>query len=191
MEFFQKNWPRIGMVMAPYVLFMLIMFKDAIGLPLFLIWLQFPIYLVHQTEEYLIPGGFREFVNSRVFRMDIDGRPLNERNTFWINILFVWIAYPLLAAFSHWNLNVGVYLFYFTLLNGLSHVAAAIRLRRYNPGLVASLFLNIGVSAYSIAVLSGTGKIWWATHVIAIAVGIVFHILLMGWIARQAAKYRK
>ena len=178
-------------MLASYVLFMLIMFKDAIGLPLFLIWLQFPIYLVHQTEEYLLPGGFIEFVNSRIFRMDIEEGPLNAGNTFWINILFVWIAYPLCAAFSHWNLNVGAYLLYFTMLNGLTHVGAAIRLRRYNPGLAASLFLNIGVSGYSVAVLAGTGKIWWATHIFAIAAGIGFHALLMGWIKKQAAKYRK
>ena len=178
MNFLIKNWPRIGTVFAIILTPILLYCRSNMGLPLFLIWMQIPIYLLHQAEEYLIPGGFIEHLNKALTGKATREGPLNESRAFRINVLLVWVIFPIFAAFATYfnNLNIGMYLLYFSVANGLIHVISGIRFAEYNPGLIISFFLNVIIGLYSIMVLQGTGAIWWPNHIFSAFVAILANL---------------
>ncbi len=171
----------MGTVFAIIITPLLFYYKSAMGFPLFLIWLQTPVYLLHQAEEYLIPGGFIEHFNQMITGKKDSGGPLDSTRVFWVNVMLVWIIFPFvsaLATFDH-NLNFGLYLLYFSVVNGLMHVRSGIKDRKYNPGLMISFFLNVQLGIYSILFLQGTGRIWWCTHIFAGLLAILLHVWLI------------
>jgi len=76
-----------------------------------------------------------------------------------VNVLLVWIIFPIFSAFATYlnKLDIGMYLLYFSVANGLMHVVNGIRFAAYNPGLIISFFLNVIIGLYGIMVLQGTG----------------------------------
>jgi hypothetical protein len=49
------------------------------------------IYMVHQIEEHLWPGGFRQFANACVFRSGDDNWPVGVGGVALVNVGFVWL----------------------------------------------------------------------------------------------------
>ena len=66
MTWLYDNWYRTTPFLAMYTLAFLLLFLWDTNFPLFLIWGQFVIYLLHQFEEYVLPGGFVAFFNKNV-----------------------------------------------------------------------------------------------------------------------------
>ena len=84
MKWLIENWNESTIFLAIYVLIMLICFVMKENFPLFLIWLQIPVYFLHQFEEYILPGGFMDFFNIKVLGSDKSDFPLNKKESFWI-----------------------------------------------------------------------------------------------------------
>lgn len=170
------HWQYGTPFLAGYTTFFLLLFVYPLGAPLFLIWACLPVYFLHQCEEYVWPGGFMEMLTQRFHKnsgADPAAPVLSPRAAYWINVGIIWVLFPAsgVAAMTFgpaWGLWVPC----FTVLNGLSHVGAAVQERRYNPGLAVSLFLNIPVGTAAILVLSGAGVAgagaWAASILIAI-----------------------
>ncbi len=57
------------------------------------------IYMLHQTEEHLWPGGFRQFANAHVFKSGNDDWPVDEGGVALVNIGYVWLPVGLAALF--------------------------------------------------------------------------------------------
>src|SRR5581483_8490878 len=53
------------------------------------------IYMLHQIEEHLWPGGFRQFTNAHVFKSGNDNWPVDIGGVALINIGFVWLPVSL------------------------------------------------------------------------------------------------
>lgn len=168
----------MGTIFAIILTPILLYYRSNMGFPLFLIWIQIPIYLLHQAEEYLIPGGFIEHLNKILTGEATKEGPLDESRAFRINVLLVWVIFPIFSAFTTYfnNLNIGMYLLYFSVANGLMHVLNGIRLSAYNPGLIISFFLNVIIGLYSIMVLQGTGTIWWPNHIFSAIIAILVNV---------------
>ena len=181
MNFLVKNWAKLGTFFAIILTPIFLYYKSRMGLPLFLIWMQIPIYLMHQAEEYLIPGGFIEHFNRVLSGKATREGPLDESRAFWVNVLLVWVIFPIFSAFATYlnKLDIGMYLLYFSVANGLMHVVNGIRFAAYNPGLIISFFLNVIIGLYGIMVLQGTGAIWWPTHIFSAIVAILVNLWLV------------
>lgn len=116
------------------------------SLPLILVFIQLPVYMLHQLEEH-DDDRFRSWVNNRLG----GGRELLSKTAvFVINVPGVWgvnLVSILLA--STVDLGFGLIGAYLTFVNGIVHVAQGIRLMGYNPGLITAvlLFLPIGGAA--------------------------------------------
>ena len=113
---------------------------------------------------------------------DPDTPILSARAAYWINVGIIWVLFPASAVAAMvidpiWGLWVPC----FTVLNGLSHVIAGIQERSCNPGLVASLVLNIPIGAAGIYILreAGIGNIVAWAAAILIAVGLM--VLIAGY----------
>lgn len=155
---------------------------------MFWLWLQLAVYLLHQAEEHFWPGGFKQFVNKKIFHSSIPNSPLSEVDVFWINIPFIWILFPLaLVMAQHVDIAVGLFLPVFGMVNAITHVFAWFIKRCYNPGLVVSLCLNIPTGYYTIKMMLDAGCITPKIIVVMTAVAVAMHV---GMVSFAIMRYR-
>ena len=124
------QWPYAGALAAGMLVWLFPVLWSTDGVALALIFLQLPVYLVHQLEEHA-GDRFRRYVNEGIG----GGRELLTRPvTFWVNALCVWaldLAVLLLAVYL--DLALGLIAVYVTAVNALTHIASAVGARRYTP----------------------------------------------------------
>jgi len=150
MNWLYKNWAKLCIILSIIVVVITLLYIKTNNIILFLIWIQIPIYLLHQFEEHSWPGGFKRFVNKEIFNVENGEYPLNDRIIFWINVPIIWILMPIFAALSFYNLFFGLWIPIFAVFNSLTHVIGAIVKRKYNPGLFVSVVLGIPVAIYTL-----------------------------------------
>ena len=57
-----KNWAKLSVLLAIAITLLVIYFIKLENTVLFLIWIQIPIYLLHQFEEHA-RNGFKNYIN--------------------------------------------------------------------------------------------------------------------------------
>jgi len=155
---FKKNWAKIGFILAIYLFTLLIFVVRQCNFVLFVLLLHTPVYMLHQTEEYVFPGGFREFFITKIYGLSRDAKVLSDDFIFYLNVILIWIILPTFAILSTIDYAYGLWIPYFSLFAGVAHVALSIKARTmYNPGLVVSLVLNIPIGLWSIICLKNIG----------------------------------
>lgn len=157
-EWLKREWAKVGLILSIYLFVFLFVFVRNYDFVVFLILLQTPLYMLHQTEEYVFPGGFDKFFNTKIFKIEAKNGPLNPTFIFFLNVALIWIALPLFGLLSTINYKFGLWIPYFSLFAGIAHILLPLRARKvYNPGLFVSLSLNIPVSLWSIILLINLG----------------------------------
>lgn len=134
------------------------------------------IYMLHQIEEHLWPGGFRQFANAEVFHSGNDDWPVGKGGVALVNVGIVWLpiaAAALAPSALRW---VGLVWIGGTLINALIHVIATIRLRRYNPGLVTALVLFLPFTIWALMYEHAHGLLSRAQIALVLVLGILLHI---------------
>jgi len=139
-----------GGIVAPVLLtFLIIQFFTNEGLVLFqwLLWLHLPFTMFHEFEEYVFPGGFKLFINTKTILSPAvvkDDVPANDPYIFFVNIVLIWPWLILGAVFYTlpW-IGFSAILFQF-LINNVQHtVVFQVKQRGYNPGLFTTMFILI------------------------------------------------
>ena len=150
-QWLKRDWAKAGFVVSIFLFIFLFTFVRQFDFVIFILLLQTPLYMLHQTEEYIFPGGFARFFNTRIFKVEEENKPMGENFIFYVNFVLIWVALPFFALLSKNNYNFGLWIPYFSFFAGVAHIALAIKSRKlYNPGLVVSLFVNIPVGLWSI-----------------------------------------
>ena len=151
----KRDWARVGLILAIFLFVFLLVFVKNTDFVLFLILLQTPLYMIHETEEYLFPGGFARFFNIDILQLKTADKPVDENFIFYVNVVLIWIILPVCGLLAVRNYQFGLWIPYFSLFAGVAHIALGIKARKlYNPGLIVSLLLNIPVSIASIQYLA-------------------------------------
>ncbi len=176
-----NNWAKLSVLLAIVLTTYIIIFIKPENILLFLIWIQIPIYLLHQFEEHAW-NGFKNYINKKVFKVQEGNFPLNEKNIFWINIPIIWILMPIFAGLSSINIMFGLWIPYLAVFNSLSHVIFSIRNREYNPGLIVSLILGIPVGIYALIVFYSYIAVPVIISIISIFFAVLLHIIIFGYI---------
>ena len=119
-----RHWVAGALCMGIFLLLLLPALTLSWHLPILLVYLQMPVYMLHQVEEHT-NDSFREFVNRRVFG---GVEALTPEAVLVINIPGVWgvtllSLYAALFFGTGWGLT-GIYL---VVVNGLVHVIGAAR----------------------------------------------------------------
>jgi len=177
------QWPYAALFAAGVLLAISPLVFQFAGLALGLIFLQMPIYMLHQYEEHT-GDRFRLWVN----RMLGHGDVLTPTATFWINSVLVWgldLVALYLACFV--DLSLGLIAFYLPMLNAFGHIIPSLVKRQYNPGLVTSvvLFLPVGlVSTYLVSQAAGCEL---RDHLLALGVAIAVHGVIIAHVRRRIA----
>jgi Protein of unknown function with HXXEE motif len=139
--------------------------------------LAFPILVSHQTEEWVWPGGFLPFCNTRLLGSDRPDWPLTERDGFHVNVTGGWLS--AVAGLALWQrtpaVAAGVLLM--EAGNVLMHAAMAMRERRYNPGVVTATVLMVPHAAAGARWLARSGRVSRRGGLLASALGGAFAAL--------------
>ena len=151
MSWINKNWAKIGGLIAIAIIFILL-FHSSFTEIKSLLWVHFAILLFHQFEEYVYPGKFKEFYNENILGTNrITRFPLNDKGVILVNVILGWTAYLLSAILGKDFIWLAIGLLGVTILNGIMHTILFIVKRKYNPGFVSGLFLFIPFGLFLIA----------------------------------------
>ena len=179
MKWLEENWTKSTFFLALYLTIILVLFVSDKDFALFLIWIQTPVYFLHQFEEYIYPGGFIEFFNTKALGSKKKDFPLTKKESFWINIPIIFIGFPLSAILAgQIDISIGIWTAYFSIINALSHLGIFFRYR-YNPGFIVSLFLNIPVGLYTIYYFASHHLISLNMHIVGLVIAICIQGILM------------
>jgi Protein of unknown function with HXXEE motif len=182
-----KNWAKLSVLIAIVITIIIVVFIKPENMVLFLIWIQIPIYLLHQFEEHAW-NGFKNYINKKVFNVQEGDFPLNDKNIFWINIPIIWILMPIFAALSSLNIMFGLWIPYFAVFNSLSHVIFSIRNREYNPGLIVSIILGIPVGIYALIIFYSSIDVPAIISIISIFFALLLHLFIFVYIRMTIKK---
>jgi hypothetical protein len=177
-----QNWAKAAPILG---------LVTAIGLVWFfrptesLFWalINIPLYLFHQTEEHLWPGGFKNYVNHVVNHLPQNQETLTDIKIFWINILLVWVAFLAFGVLSFVNIGFGLLIVVFSIINCLTHIFQGLRRKQWNPGLImASIQFVVSIYAAWFITVHGLSNpvVWWIVTIVlsALAHVVVFRIVL-------------
>jgi len=134
------------------------------------------IYFVHQIEEHLWPGGFRQFTDAHVFKSGNDDWPVDIGGVALVNTAYVWLPIGLAALFPETLRWVGLAWVGLTLINGIIHIVTTIRLRIYNPGLVTGVVLLVPFTALFLALEVSRGALTGGEVGLIAALGVLLHL---------------
>ena len=175
----KKEWAKVGAILSIYLFVMLFVFVRRYDFVVFILLLQTPLYMLHQTEEYIFPGGFGKFFNTKIFNLVTEDMPLDENFIFYVNVILIWIVLPVFGLLSTLNYSFGLWLPYFSFIAGVAHIALALKARKfYNPGLLVSLFINIPVGLWSILYILEQGLIENFFLNIYFVIGLAINLIL-------------
>ena len=175
------NWARLALPCALILLTSLPVVLTAENRPLILLVTLLPAYMIHQYEEHA-HGRFVAFFNATICR----GRDvLTPVSAFWINILDVWLVF--LVAFylaKYWTLGVSLFPVYVILLNAATHVTVAVRLRRYDPGLITSLVLFLPWGGYLLIYFHDAVDRIVLVNGVALGAAVLVHAIIIVYVVR-------
>lgn len=172
MSWLIANWPKSTIFLAIYTAILLTWYLMPTDFALYLIWIQVPVYFLHQFEEYVFPGGFMAFFNTRVLGSDRPDFPLDAVASFYINIPIIFVAFPLSALLAgRFGIAIGLWTAYFSVINAASHVGMFFKLG-YNPGLFFSVVLNIPVGLYATGYFIVHDTVSWQAHAMSLLIGL-------------------
>jgi len=154
----KRDWAKTGLILAIFLLVFLFVFVRKADFVVFILLLQTPLYMLHETEEYIFPGGFGKYFNTKIFNLPTEDEPVDENFIFYVNIFLIWIILPVFGLLSTLDYRYGLWIPYFSFFAGVAHLALALKAKKlYSPGLVVSLLLNIPVGLWSLVFLINHG----------------------------------
>jgi hypothetical protein len=136
--------------------------------------LALPILVSHQTEEWVWPGGFLPFCNTRLLGSARPDWPLTERDGFHVNVTGGWLTALIGLALWRRTPAVAAGVVFMEAANALMHAGMAVRERRYNPGVVTATVLMAPHAAAGARWLARSGRVSRRQGLLASAVGGAF-----------------
>jgi len=191
---FNKVWPIVGGVVATFItIIILILWNQGSSVSdiIFLYWLNFAILMFHEFEEYVLPGGFKYFINHKTVIGVSDSstkEPISDMVIIVIN-LGSWIIFIIAALLAKPFPWLGAGMILFNVVNILGHLIIFQKKKKgYNPGMItAVLMIPFLIFAFKVVYeqkIMSTGE-----YILASIIGLIFGISLplAGLIIRKRA----
>jgi hypothetical protein len=183
-SWFVARWARVALPCAVVILMLLPVLANEENINLVLVVTLLPVYMIHQYEEHA-RGRFMAFFNATVGE---GHEVLTTRSIFWINIVGVWAVFLVSFYLARYvALGVALVPIYLTLVNGIIHVLASVRLRRYNPGLWTSLALFIPWGGLLLLTFRGVSPVPTRFDVGALLIAVAMHAGVVIYALRRRA----
>lgn len=180
-EWLKVNWQKAAILVLIYVLATLIPLYARLELIEFLLLLAFPLYLIHELEEYIFPGGFAEFFNINLLHVEPTDKimPVDKDVIFIINLIYIWVIIPLFSGLGLLNIMFAAWIPYFFFFQALAHLGMGIKGKRLiNPGIRSSFILHVPYAVIVIIILIENNVITNPYMNPFMVIGFVFNLLL-------------
>lgn len=178
-----RNWMYAGLIAGLFLLSIVPLLVGVFDLPFLLVYLQLPIYMIHQVEEHH-GDRFRAFINEHI----AGGRnALTTPAVVVINLPLVWgvdLVSIYLARFV--GIGLGLIAIYLALVNAVVHVIGAVVLRGYNPGLITAIVLFLPFGIWALVVVGAAPGVGIGDHALGLAVAVLIHVGIVIHVARRA-----
>ncbi|GAA0741334.1 HXXEE domain-containing protein [Clostridium oceanicum] len=180
-EWVKDNWQKAAILVLIYVLGSLIPLYSRIDFIEFMILLAFPLYLVHEIEEYILPGGFPVFFNKNLLKVNPRDKivPVDREVIFWINFIYIWLIIPLFSGLGFINIKFFAWIPYFFFFQAFGHLVMGIKGKMiFNPGIRSSFIFHVPYSIIMINLLSNNGAFTNPYVNLYMFIGFMFNLLL-------------
>lgn len=184
MKFYRRNWYYIGGILFVALSFFMGFWGSNFSRIQVILIYSFMAMLVHQFEEYAWPGGFPSISNIVSFgeKKVPERYPLNANQCFISNV-FLTYAFYIAAVFFPGIIWLGLAQVIAGMLQVFAHgIVVNIRLKSlYNPGLGATVFLQLPIGIYYIWYVATNNLAGAGTYVIGfiaafVALGVLFFL---------------
>ena len=176
------HWVVGAGFMAAALLALAPLLAQTFSLPLLLIFLLSPAYMIHQVEEHS-GDRFRAFANGQIF----GGREgLTTNAVLVINLPVVW-GLNLAALYVAFAVSPGYALVapYAMLVNAFTHLGARVNFGSYNPGVISAAVLFVPLSAATILVINRLPDVGLLDHIGGLAGAVLLHALIVWSVVRR------
>jgi hypothetical protein len=180
------QWPAATLFAAYAMLLATPVWLHVAGMAVTLVFLQLPLYMVHQFEEHA-GDRFRIYMNRNVAGCEA----LTREGTFWINAIGVWgleIVMLYLAVFV--DLSFALAAFYLPVVNSLTHIREAVARREYNPGLWTSLVLFLPIGGWGLYRVSVESGATWGDQLLGAGIAIAVHLTIIAYVVVRVRHLR-
>jgi hypothetical protein len=179
-----RNWVYGGSLAGVLLLLLLPAIDNGWPLALVLVYLQMPIYMLHQLEEH-DDDRFHRVINEMVGH----GRDvLPDAAIFVINI-GVWVLNLIsFALAAHAGIGWGLIGVYAMVVNAIVHIIDGIVKRGWNPGLVTAIVLFLPVGLGGLWAISATGEASVLQHVVGIVIALAIHAGIVAYVLGNARR---
>ena len=181
MKFWRRNWYYIGAVLFVALSFFMGFWGGNFSRIQVILIFSFMAMLIHQVEEYAWPGGFPSITNLVAFgeKKAPDRYPLNA-NQCWISNVFLTYPFYIVPVFFPNVIWLGLAQVMLGMIQIFAHgIVVNIRLRSlYNPGLGATVFLQLPLGIYYIWYIATNNLASIGTYVIGFIGAIIAMIVL-------------
>ena len=154
-----------------------------------LFWAPLAAASAHVVEEFVFPGGFARWY--RAYRPEI-AESVTPRFLVAINAALLFGCFAV-GVDQNASFGPAFFLAMTALLaeNGLFHLAATIRTRRYSPGVITGVALYVPLAAYGSFALVSSGHVSPAIAAVAAAAGASYQFLSVANHRRRARYARE
>jgi hypothetical protein len=174
---FDANWQKLAPVLAVIgAVLWLVFFRDAPAAEQAMFAALLVLYMVHQVEEHLRPGGFRQFTNAHIFRSGSDDWPVSIGGVAFVNVGMVWLPVALAVIWPGPLRWVGLVWIGLTLVNAVTHIVASLRFRAYNPGLVTAIVLFLPFTIWALWREVANGLLSGREVALIVLLGVLLHV---------------
>jgi hypothetical protein len=193
-NWFKVNWPKTCLIVSVFIIVYLLIIVLPNNLLLFTALLAGPLYMIHEFDEYVYPGGFQQFMNKNIYKLDPENGMLDNDAAFWINIIAVWTLIPLFSLWAVFDIRQVITLPYFFIFQAVLHLILGIVGKQLiHPGIISAWLIHVPWGVLTIYLLTKNGVIknpFWNDDVRG-ALFIVAALALVGCILMIRYKRKK
>lgn len=158
-EWFKENWQKTGVIVCLFLTIYLVVIVLPKSTILFALLMSTPLYILHEIDEYIFPGGFAQFLNKNIYKTDPETGLLDTTAVFWINMV-VWIALPFYSLWAVFDISQAIWMPYFFIFQAFVHLILGIVGKRFiNPGMVSAWLIHVPWGIWTIWLLVQAGLI--------------------------------
>ena len=148
-------------------------------------WLPLVAVLLHLFEEFVWPGGFAEWY--RWYRPE-RASSVTTRFLVRINVLFVAMALiPAAMGFRPYGIAFWLVVASIAVANGLFHLWAVLRTRRYSPGVVTGCVVYLPLAVFGVVYFWRAGLASFPLLAQAAVIGPLYNVYA-AWNHRRRAR---
>lgn len=178
MRFFRNHWFHVGFVIA--IVFSVYLLFEGHRLSSFriLLSISFIGLLLHQFEEYVLPGHFPHMINTAMFHSKTPNRyPLNPNTALIINVLLGWLLYILAIVFADHAVWLAVTSIMISVGNIIAHTFLFnIKGKTiYNPGMATALGIFLPTTIIFFQFVIQTNLLDVNNFIIGLVLGIILN----------------